>query len=135
MSVVTEAEVKGLFYHLVKAVGGVEAAGAFLKISHQRVSQLQSPNNADMPTVMQIATLEHVVGQGIVTGAMARAAEGGAVNANPEKEIGDVVMASADVLRLERADAHPRAKKDAALKLVREATDVADAYGAASTGA
>lgn len=44
---VLPAYVKGLFHQLVKAVGGVEAAGAFLGVSHQRISQLQTTTCAD----------------------------------------------------------------------------------------
>lgn len=125
---VSPAEIKGLFYHLVKAVGGVEAAGAFLGISHQRVSQLQTVTCADMPTIMHVATLEAVAHQAIVTGALARAATGGSVTHDPMKEIVDVVLAQAEVLKLERTGAEPKTKKDAALRLVREATEVADQY-------
>ena len=125
---VTNAQVKGLFYHLVKAVGGVEAAGAYLGISHQRVSQLQTPTNADNPTIQQVLVLEDVVGQSIVFAALARAASGGSLTADSMKEIGDVVIAQAEVLHLERTGADPKMKKQAALRLVREATEVADSY-------
>jgi hypothetical protein len=126
---VSRAEIKGLFYHLVRAVGGVEAAGAFLGISHQRVSQLQTVTCADIPTLEHIVALEAVVGQAIVTGALARAATGGSITTDTMKEIGDVVLAQAEVLHLERSNADEKAKKAAALRLVREATEVADSYG------
>lgn len=79
MREIAAPEIKGLFHHLVKAVGGVEAAGAFLEISHQRVSQLQSVNCADMPSILQIVRLEQAAGRPIVTGVLAEAAtsEGG----------------------------------------------------------
>jgi len=123
------AEVKGLFGQLVTVVGGQDAAAAFLGISQQRVSQLINPTCADMPTVMHIVTLESAVGQPIVTGALARAASGGSLTADPMKEIGDVVIAQAEVFHLERTGADAKAKKAAALRLVREATEVADSYG------
>ncbi len=44
------------------------------------------------------------------------------------KEIGDVVLAQAEVLHLERTGADPKVKRRAALRLVREATEVADSY-------
>lgn len=125
----TPSEIKGLFYHLVRAVGGIEAAGAYLGISHQRVSQLQTVTCADMPTVMHIVTLEGVVGQPIVTSALARAAEGGSLTSDPGKEIGDVVLAQAEVLSLHRQGAPTKEQKAAALRLVKEAEEVVDAIG------
>lgn len=129
MTAVTSAEIKGLFYQLVRAVGGIEAAGAYLGVSHQRVSQLQNPTCADMPTVMHVVTLEAVVGQPIVTSALARAAAGGSIHADPGKEIGDVVLAQAEVLSLHRAGAPAKDQKAAALRLVKEAEEVVDAIG------
>lgn len=125
----TTAEIKGLFYQLVKAVGGVEAAGAYLGISHQRVSQLQNPTCADMPTIMHVVTLEAAIKQPIVTGALARAAVGDSIHADPDKEIGDVVLAQAEVLSLRRRGAPSREQKAAALRLVKEAEEVVDAIG------
>jgi len=76
MREVTAAEVKGLFHHLVKKVGGLEAAASYLSVSFQRVSQLQSINCTDMPTIMQVVTLELAVGQPVVTGVLAEASTG-----------------------------------------------------------
>jgi predicted transcriptional regulator len=129
MTAVTRAEIKGLFAQLVSVVGGIEAAGAFLGVSHQRVSQLQNPTCADMPTVVQIVTLEEVIGQPIVTSALARAAIGGSITHDPDKEIGDVVIAQANVMSLRRAGAAAKEVKAAALRLVKEAEEVVDSIG------
>lgn len=72
----TDGEVKALFRQLVKAVGGVEAAGVELGVRHQRVSLLQAPGAPDMPTLRQVMALEAVAGSAIVSGAMARAISG-----------------------------------------------------------
>lgn len=84
---VLPAYVKGLFHQLVKAVGGVEAAGAFLGVSHQRISQLQTTTCADMPTVMQIVALESACGLPVVTGALCRRLTGG-----PGPEVRDAMV-------------------------------------------
>lgn len=84
---VLPAYVKGLFFQLVKAAGGVEAAGAFLGVSHQRISQLQTTTCADMPTVMQIVALESACGLPVVTGALARRLTGG-----PGPEVRDAMV-------------------------------------------
>lgn len=123
---VNPAQVKALFHHLVRACGGVEAAGARLGISHQRVSQLQSANHDDMPTIMHIASLEEFCGQPIVTGALARVATGQSLTNDPDKEISDVTIAQADIIALRRSGADPRQVKAAALRLVREAQEVVD---------
>lgn len=129
MTAPSPAYIKGLFYQLVAKVGGVEAAGAYLGVSHQRVSQLQNMSCPDMPTLMHVTTLERVVGQPIVTGALARLVGGQAGEAEVETEIGDVTIATAEVLTLHRGGADKRQVKAAALKLVKEATEVADACG------
>ncbi len=72
----TDGELKALFRQLVAAAGGVEAAGIELGVKHQRVSLMQSPGNADIPSLRQIMTLEVVAGSPIVSGAMARAIAG-----------------------------------------------------------
>ncbi|WP_298699217.1 helix-turn-helix domain-containing protein [uncultured Brevundimonas sp.] len=72
----TDGEIKALFRQLVKAVGGVEAAGVELGVSHQRVSVLQSPAAADMPTVRQIIALEVVAKAPVVSGPWFRAIKG-----------------------------------------------------------
>lgn len=74
---VSRAEVKALFAALVSRCGGIEAAGARLGISHQRVSQLQHPTNADMPTIMHVVALESFCAEPVVSGALAQAIDGG----------------------------------------------------------
>jgi len=69
-------EVKALFRMLVKAAGGVEAAGVELGVTHQRISQLQSPSNEEEPTYRQIRSLEVAIGRPIVTGAHVKAVTG-----------------------------------------------------------
>lgn len=66
------AELKALFDQLVSAVGTHEAAATFLGISRQRVSQLISTANNDLPTWGQVVKLEQVCGQSVVFGALAR---------------------------------------------------------------
>lgn len=126
MSAITPAQVKGLFYALVKEVGGVEAAAAFLGISHQRVSQLQSPAHTDLPTIMHVVTLEAVVGQDVVTGVLSRAAGGIGAAKDLRTEVCEAVEASADVLRLVRTGADRKTIHKAGLHLMREAADVVD---------
>jgi hypothetical protein len=70
------ADIKALFDQLVTAVGTHDAAATFLGISRQRVGQLISTSNNDLPTLMQIAKLERVCGQSVVFGALARMVEG-----------------------------------------------------------
>lgn len=84
---ISPAFVKGLFFQLVKAAGGVEAAGAFLGVSHQRISQLQTLSCADMPTVMQIVALEQACGLPVVTGALCRRLSDG-----PGPEVRDALV-------------------------------------------
>ncbi|HAL06190.1 MAG TPA: hypothetical protein DCP26_02375 [Brevundimonas sp.] len=69
-------EVKALFKMLVCAVGGVEAAGVHLGVSHQRVSQLYSLNNDDEPGYRQIRVLEVAAGKAVVIGAHVKAVRG-----------------------------------------------------------
>jgi hypothetical protein len=126
MPSVTPAQIKGLFYHLVRQVGGVEAAAAYLEISHQRVSQLQNAQTSDMPTIMHVVTLEAVVGQDVVTGVLSRAATGAGGRSDLTTEACEAVEASAEVLRLVRTNADPKTLRQAALRLVREAEDVTD---------
>jgi len=131
----TREQIKGLFFHLVKAVGGVEAAGAYLGISHQRVSRLQLLKDReglsveDMPTVLQIATLEAVVGQPIVTGALARAAQGHGVFTDPVKEAGDVVVAASHAFQLVRDGVDRRTAVAAVLQTERELAELKDSLG------
>lgn len=136
MSAVTRETIKGLFFHLVRAVGGVEAAAAYLDISHQRVSRLQLIRDGsgepvqDMPTVLQIVTLEAVVGQPVVTGALARSAEGKSATADPIKEAGDVVIAASEVFSAVRSGATRKDALAVALRAQRELDELKDSLGA-----
>lgn len=123
-TVPTSHQIKGLFFHAVKAVGGVEAAGAYLQISHQRVSQLQSINCADMPTIMHIVTLEHVIGQPIITRALAESVAGPLGAADLMVEACEATEAAADLQALVRNRADHKTIRDAAVRLQREATDI-----------
>lgn len=89
---------KVLFMTLVRLIGGCDAAGAMLGISHQRVSQLQSLNHADMPTLMQVHILEMALGQPIVSGALARLAVGRTCGVDLIKEAAEAVAAVSSVL-------------------------------------
>lgn len=99
MTEITPAFIKGHFHHLVRAVGGTEAAGVYLGVSHQRVSQLQSVHSADMPTILQVLTLEQAVGRSVVFSALARAVEGAAAEDIRAAAV-DAVTTGAQVLRL-----------------------------------
>lgn len=133
MTTITPGYIKGLFFHLVRAVGGVEAAGAYLGISHQRVSQLQNTQSADMPTIMHVATLEAAVGQDLVTGALSRAVTGESGKGNLLTESCEAVEAATNVLHLSRTGASPRELHKAATTLHRESEDILDTI-AAKTG-
>jgi hypothetical protein len=123
MTTPTNAQIKGLFFHLIKSVGGVEAAGAYLSISHQRVSQLQSINCADMPTLMQIVTLEHAVGVPVVTRALAESVVNSQDANDLLAEACEATEAAAELQRLARAKAEPRVIRAAAIRLEQEARD------------
>ena len=70
------SELKALFGQLVDAVGTQEAAATFLGVSRQRVGQLISTSNSDLPTWAQVFKLEQVVEHSIVFAALARRVEG-----------------------------------------------------------
>lgn len=125
---VSPAFVKALFYQLVKAVGGTEAAGAYLEVSHQRVSQLQSPNSADMPGLMQVIKLEAVAGVPIVTGALAKLVEGASGKKSMEDEVFDVTQAAVDLHASVRSGADPKTIEGKVIRLRREAEDVTAAF-------
>lgn len=123
MTATTPAQVKGLFFHLVKSVGGVEAAATYLGISHQRVSQFQSLNCADMPSLMQVVTLE-AVSQPIVTSALAKAANAAAGVKDLLGEVCDVTETAAQLQALIRNGASQREITELIVKLQREASEV-----------
>lgn len=72
---------KAHFGQLVDAVGTQEAAAAFLGVSRQRVGQLISTANNDLPTWGQVWKLETVTGQSLVFGAFGRMTAGDEVSA------------------------------------------------------
>ena len=129
MSEITPALIKGLFFHLVKAVGGVETAGAFLGISHQRVSQLQAVHSADMPSIIQIATLEGVVQQDIVTGHLSRVATG-QNRADDMKQ--EAVQATAAVVAVQTAVFNGCPQKELLALALKARAEVDDVVTAAS---
>ena len=131
MTEVTTGQVKGLFFHLVKAVGGVEAAGAYLGVSHQRVSALQNGNSADMPTLMQVLTLEAAAVQSIVLAPLSKAATGGLVGGDLGKETREATYAAVDLQRIAEGGADRKTLQAALLKLRREADEVQAALDAA----
>lgn len=129
----TDGEVKALFRHLVKAAGGVEACGVELGISHQRVSLLQSPTAPDMPAFRQILALEAVVGVPVVTGAAARAIEGGAdevLSSAVVQAVSAAAEAIAAVHAMEsdgrRTPGEIRTVQALTQKLIREAQEAGD---------
>ncbi len=125
MSQTTPARIKALFFALVKAAGGVEAAASVLGVSHQRVSQLTSIVHADMPTLMQVLALEGFVGQPIVFGALAKMAGADGKAADPVKEAAEAVAAVSGVLDACVAGASPRIALVAVNKARKELDDVA----------
>ena len=124
-------QIKALFMALVREAGGVDAAGMVLGISHQRVSQLQLLNNADMPTLMHIVMLEHAVGQAIVTGALAKSVDALArKHADPVIEAAEAVEAMSGVLTACVAGAEPKATLAAVNRARKELDDVTAAITA-----
>jgi len=123
----TPARVKSLVFQLVKAAGGTEAAGAVLGVSHQRVSQLQSLNHADMPTLMQVIALEMFVGQPIVTGALAKMVSPESAAADPVKEAAELVSATSRVLDACVNGGSQRERLQAVTNARKELDDVAAA--------
>ena len=127
-------EIKALFRQLVKAVGGVQAAGVELGVSHQRVSVLQNPANPDLPTLVQVLALEVVAGRPIVTGAAARAISGAADDSMTAAAVASVASSADLIARVHameadgvRSQADIRSVQEAAQKNLREAQEAADA--------
>lgn len=117
-------EVKALFKMLVTAVGGVEAAGVHLGVSHQRVSQLYSLSNDDEPGYRQIRLLEVVAGRTIVTGAHVKAVRGEEADSISAAVV-ESVSATSTALRLVHdmdADGH---RDQGEILAVRQATTIA----------
>lgn len=124
MSALSDGQIKAAFFQLVKAAGGVEAAGAVVGVSHQRVSQLQSLNHADMPTLRQVRDLEAFVGLPIVTAAMSASIETGDAGKSPLEEASEVTEAAAELQSAVRRGASEREVSTAITKLRREIEDV-----------
>lgn len=130
----SSGEVKALWRQLVKAAGGVEAAAVELGIKHQRVSLLQSPSAPDMPSFMQIMSLEAVVGRDIITGAASRAIKGEDDEA-VQAAVVEAVQASAAALGAvhamdadgHRTEAEVREVQKSTQKALAEAQQAADA--------
>jgi hypothetical protein len=126
----TPARVKSLVFQLVKAAGGVEAAGAVLGVSHQRVSQLQSLNHADMPTLMQVITLEAFVGHPVLTAALAASITPTDAGKSPLEEACEVSETAAELLRLIRTGAAAREIDAVIWRLRKEIDDLPAALAA-----
>lgn len=124
MTEITPGYIKGLFHHLVRAVGGVEAAGAYLEISAERVSQYQRAQHPDVPSIMHVARLEAAAGQSIVFAALAKAAAGNASTDDLAKETRQATYAAVDLQRMADAGATKKELQAAVLKLWRETDEV-----------
>lgn len=130
----TSGEVKALWRQLVRAAGGVEAAAVELGIKHQRVSLLQSPSAPDLPSFVQIMTLEALVGRDIITGAASRAIKGEEDEAM-QAAVVEAVQASAAALGAvhamdadgHRSEEEVREVQATTQKALREAQQAADA--------
>lgn len=118
------SEVKALFKMLVAAVGGVEAAGVHLGVSHQRVSQLYSLSNDDEPAYRHIRVLEVAAGRAVVTGAHVKAVRGDEADCITAAVV-ETVGATTNALRLVHdMDADGR-RDQGEIQAVRQAATVA----------
>lgn len=132
---IAPGELKALVRVLVKAVGGQEAAGVTLGVSHQRIGQLMDVNLPDQMGLLQISQLEQIVGRAIVTGAAARAADGDGSDEGIMVAAVGTVGSSAQLVALVHAmeaDGHRTAAEKKAVQKVaqdnlREAQEAADA--------
>jgi len=125
MSTPSQAYVKALFRTFVlKDVGGVDVAGLLLGVSHQRVSQLIKLDSADMPTLMQIVTLEAEVGRAVITGALAEAVEGRSARGDLAREASEGVSAAAQTMEAVVKGARPEEVAALAVKTIKEMEDV-----------
>lgn len=118
------SEVKALFKMLVAAVGGVEAAGVHLGVSHQRVSQLYSLSNDDEPSYRHIRVLEVAAGQAVVTGAHVKAVRGGEADSISNAVVESVSATSVALRLVHDMDADGR-RDQAEIQAVRQAATVA----------
>lgn len=117
-------EVKALFKMLVTAVGGVEAAGVHLGVSHQRVSQIYSLSNDDEPGYRQIRLLEVVAGRTIVTGAHVKAVRGEEADSISAAVV-ESVSATSTALRLVHDMDADGQRDQSEILAVRQATTIA----------
>lgn len=138
------AELKALFRQLVRAFGGVDAAGVELGVSGERISQKQRADHEALPSVLEIVQLEAVLGRAIVTGALARAAEGaasGPAEAMGQSAVDGVGAAAALALKVHAMDADGhrdageiREVQGDAAKLAREGVEALIAASALTPG-
>jgi hypothetical protein len=125
MSEVSPNYLKELWRALVDEFGGVEAAGSYLGISHQRVSQVGKPDDdKNMPALLHIARLEQKLGLAIVTGALAKLATDGDASADLDRESREAVYAAVDLQEAIDDGAQPRTIRKQLCRLLREAQDV-----------
>ena len=124
MTEISRKQIKGLFYHLVQAVGKSTAAASFLGISEQRVRHLYNTQNDDLPTLMQIITLEAVCGQAIVTGALADLVQPDRKPKDPMQEAAEAVEHTVEVMHLVRRGASRREVEKATIRAIQELQDV-----------
>lgn len=123
-SEITPAYVKALFHHLVKAVGGVDAAGAYLGVSFQRVSMLQKATTPDMPTIMQVHTLERVAERSVVFDVLANAIGDNREVDDLAKETREATYAAVDLQRAVDTGARKRDLRIVHQRLMEEAEQV-----------
>lgn len=127
-------ELKALVRQLVRAFGGVEAAGVELGVSGERVSQWQRIDHPDQMSMLNISRLEALVGRPIVTAVAARAAEGTAADEAMMTSTIEAVSSAAALVSLVHAmeaDGHrtvgeKRAVLAASQDLLRQAQEAAE---------
>jgi len=125
MTETSQQYIKALFRTFVlKDVGGVDAAGALMGVSHQRVSQLISLNTADMPTIMQLVALEHAVGRAVITSALAEVVEGKEARGDLMRETSEGVTAAARTMEAVVKGERPDEIAALAVKTIQEMEDV-----------
>jgi hypothetical protein len=125
---VTQSLVKGLFRQLVQRVGGIEVAASDLGLSHQRISQLQNPDYDAAPSVVQIAHLENVLGEPVVTATIAQLAQRGHAGPRPLRDIALMIAELNGVLLGQDRTGMSRKAIDATIaKLSREVAALATA--------
>lgn len=124
MTEITPAFVKGLFAQLVKVVGGVDPAAAYLGVSAERISQLQRLTCADLPTFLQVAALEQAAGRSIVFGGLAQIAEPSRASSDLAQEAAEVVEAAVELHKVARKGGSQRDLLAAAAHLQQEVADL-----------